>query len=145
MNETLVEIIDKSQKSIYKISKETGIPYTTLNELYNGKVSVNKVATETAYRLAVYLDMALDAILNKVSLMDGYSGKYKGYSFKWNQEEDGIGLYVKQEKGYILIHKEKDIYFRGNINSDKRLITEVILDAYDIEKQAEKELWEHTI
>ena len=66
MNEALVEIIDKSQKSIYKISKETGIPYTTLNELYNGKVSVNKVATETAYRLAVYLDMALDAILNKV-------------------------------------------------------------------------------
>ena len=145
MNETLIDVIDNSHKSIYKISKETGIPYTTLNELYNGKVSVNKVAAETAYRLAVYLDTALDMILNKVSLMDGYSGKYNGYTFKWKQEDDGLNLYVKQDNSYKLIHKEKDIYFRGNVNSDKKLITEVILDAYDIEKQAEKELWEHSI
>ncbi len=145
MNEKLKEIIDNSKKSLYKISKETGLPYTTLNELYNEKLSVNKVMAESVYKLAVNLDVNISDILNTVSLMDGYSGKYNGYSFKWKQEDDGTSLYIKINDQFTKIHTEKAILIEGNANKKKQMITEVLLDAYDQEKKAEKELWEHII
>ena len=45
MNENFTKLVRKSGKSLYKINKETGIPYTTLSELFTGKKSVNHIAT----------------------------------------------------------------------------------------------------
>jgi len=145
MNNNFINAVKASNKSIYRISKETGIPYTTINELYNEKLSINKVMVETVYKLAIYLEVDIKDILNYVSFLDGYSGTYKNFKFKWNQTTEGIGLFVKIDNKYKLIHTEKLVLMKENINVKKRIITEAILDVFEAKQKAEKELWELTI
>ena len=52
MNDRLKKKIKETGKSIYKISQESGIPYTTLNELINDKKNINNKAAETVYKLS---------------------------------------------------------------------------------------------
>ena len=54
MNEQIKDKIKNSKKTIYQISKETGINYTTISELYNEKTNINKCASYTVFRLALY-------------------------------------------------------------------------------------------
>lgn len=35
MNENFIDLVKNTGKSVYQISRETGIPYTTLSELVN--------------------------------------------------------------------------------------------------------------
>ena len=66
MNDRLKKKIKETGKSIYKISQESGIPYTTLNELINDKKNINNKAAETVYKLSLYLNCNIDEILNNI-------------------------------------------------------------------------------
>ena len=46
------EYLKANKTSIASISQKTGIPYTTVSELINGKVSIDKVYVGTAMKLA---------------------------------------------------------------------------------------------
>ncbi len=46
------EYLKTNKTSIASISQRTGIPYTTVSELINGKVSIDKVYVGTAMKLA---------------------------------------------------------------------------------------------
>ena len=145
MNDKFIAIVKSSGKTAYKISKETGIPYTTVNELCNGKTNINNVTAETVLKLSLYLECGINELLNDFSILDGYSGKYKGYSFKWKSTSDGIELLVKEEGQYKAIYKEDRIYIDSDYNKTKEILTKVIIDAYDEKVQAERKLWEYII
>ena len=83
MNENFTKLIRKSGKSLYKINKETGIPYTTLSELFTGKKSVNHIATQTVYKLCLYFNCDISELLNNVFIMDNISGVYEGCKYVW--------------------------------------------------------------
>jgi len=53
------------QKNItkYKLAKKSGVPYTTVNDICNGKVKIEKCAAETLYRLADTLDVPMEALI----------------------------------------------------------------------------------
>ena len=78
MNDKFIELVKTSGKTAYKISKETGIPYTTVNELCNGKTNINNVTAETVLKLSIYLECNITDLLNDFSILDGYSGNIKG-------------------------------------------------------------------
>ena len=54
------DYITKTGKSVYLISKESRIPYTTLNELVNGKKDPRDCSMRTMDRLARYLGLAME-------------------------------------------------------------------------------------
>lgn len=83
MNENFTKLVRKSGKSLYKINKETGIPYTTLSELFTGKKSVNHIATQTVYKLCLYFNCDISELLNNVFIMDNISGVYEGCKYVW--------------------------------------------------------------
>ncbi len=56
----LRDIIEQSGKSVYRVSKDSGVPYTTLNELLNGKKDPAECSVRTLARLAAYYDMSMD-------------------------------------------------------------------------------------
>ena len=145
MNDKFIKIVKSTGKTAYKISKETGIPYTTLNELCNGKININNVTAETVLKLSLYLECTINELLNDFSILDGYAGKYKGYSFRWKSVSDGIELLVKVDGQYKIIYKEDRIFIDTDYNKTKEILTKVIIDAYDEQIQAEKLLWEHII
>jgi transcriptional regulator with XRE-family HTH domain len=47
----------------YRLSKESGVPQTTINDICSGKTVLDKCAAGTLYRLAKVLDISVDEIL----------------------------------------------------------------------------------
>lgn len=59
-NRMLKDHLKKKKISIYHLAKETGIPYSTVNDLVNHKISIDSFRMGPAKKLAEFLDMPLD-------------------------------------------------------------------------------------
>ncbi len=49
--------------SIYRLAKSSGIPYTTLNDICNGRTHLEQCSAKTVRRLAVALDVSMETLL----------------------------------------------------------------------------------
>jgi len=58
------DILKQNGISVYAVSKGSGIPYTTLNELVNGKKNLSDCSVKTLVALASFLGLSMDALLN---------------------------------------------------------------------------------
>ena len=138
MNEQIKNKIKNSKKTIYQISKETGINYTTISELYNEKTNINKCASYTVFRLALYFKCEIKDILNKETLISNIEGIYKKIKYKWEVNSDNtVSL-------WIIDNGEKKIIDTGYYNQSRFYneyfnMTKVIIDAY-LEKKKGDEL-----
>ena len=45
----ILKLLKQKNISIYRMSKESGIPYTTLNDIVSGKARLEKCNAETIY------------------------------------------------------------------------------------------------
>lgn len=59
----LKEYIQDNNLNISRLSKESGIPYSTVSELVNNKKSIGKCTAETVYGLAKYLGTTVEDLL----------------------------------------------------------------------------------
>ena len=71
---------------MYALSKLSGVPYTTVNEIHRGKLDINQCAAGTVYRLAGVLDVPPDSIMNPINYLDGVKGRYKGIDYAWTTD-----------------------------------------------------------
>ena len=53
------------EKSItkYRLSKLSGIPYTTINDVCSGKADIKRCSADTVYRIAGALDVSMETLL----------------------------------------------------------------------------------
>lgn len=56
------KLLSDYQISAYKLSKDTGIPYSTISDLVTGKILIENTSSNTLYRLATYFDLSMDAM-----------------------------------------------------------------------------------
>ena len=49
--------------SVYRLAKESRLPYTTVNDIYNGKAQLEKCSAETIYKIAHVLDVSMEDLL----------------------------------------------------------------------------------
>ena len=47
----------------YRLSKISGVPYTTINDICNGKVKIEKCAVDTVYKLSKTLNITMEAFI----------------------------------------------------------------------------------
>ena len=59
----LQETIKNKNLTIYRLAKESEIPYTTLNDICRGKAKLEKCNAETVYRIANALDIPMEELL----------------------------------------------------------------------------------
>ena len=59
----LTELLENKQMTIYRLSKESGLPYATLNDICNGKAKLEKCSAETVYRIAHALNTSMEDLL----------------------------------------------------------------------------------
>lgn len=59
----LSELIEQRAKSIYSLSKATGIPYATLHDVIAEETHLEKCSAETVYKLAKELGVPMEALL----------------------------------------------------------------------------------
>ena len=60
---TLQEMLRKNNMSVYKLSKESSVPYATCNDIVNGKAKLEKCSAETVYKIAHALNVSMESIL----------------------------------------------------------------------------------
>ncbi|MDR0853660.1 MAG: helix-turn-helix transcriptional regulator, partial [Clostridiales Family XIII bacterium] len=66
------ELREEQNLTIYKLAKESGVPYATVNDICNEKVSLRKCSAETLYKLAKTLGVSMEAIIE--SAVDDRTG-----------------------------------------------------------------------
>ena len=57
------EQLKKKGMTKYRLSKESGVPQATINDICSGKADVEKCAAGTVYRIAKALDVSVESIL----------------------------------------------------------------------------------
>jgi len=62
MNENLQKLLKLHNKTVYRVSKDTGISYTTLNDWANGKTSLSP---ERMAVVADYFNVSVDELLGR--------------------------------------------------------------------------------
>ena len=56
-------LINEKNITKYRLSKESGVPQATINDICSGKADIEKCAAGTLYRLAKVLDVSVEDIL----------------------------------------------------------------------------------
>lgn len=60
---TLQKLVEKKKISAYRLSRQSGVPYMTINDLINHKTSLTKCNAETVYKIAKSLDTNVEELL----------------------------------------------------------------------------------
>ncbi|MBQ8814792.1 MAG: helix-turn-helix transcriptional regulator [Lachnospiraceae bacterium] len=60
---SLNALMQQKNISKYRLSKNSGIPYTTLTDILNGKARLEKCSAETVYKLARELNISMEELL----------------------------------------------------------------------------------
>lgn len=58
----LKDVIEQRGLSVYKVSKETGISYSTLNDIVIEKTDIKNISANMLYRLSKYFEMSMEAL-----------------------------------------------------------------------------------
>lgn len=56
-------LLEEQNITKYRLAKNSGIPYTTVNDICNGKAQLKKCSAETIYRLAKELNVSMEVLL----------------------------------------------------------------------------------
>ena len=67
------DLLKRKQISRYRLSKDSGVPMTTITDICSGKAVLEKCAAGTLYRIARVLNVTVDAIL------EDYYRQFKDY------------------------------------------------------------------
>lgn len=57
------EIMEKKQMSKYRLSKESGVPYTTICDICSGKAKLQNCSAETIYKICKTLHIPMEKLL----------------------------------------------------------------------------------
>ena len=60
---TFNRLIQNKKISAYRLSKDSGVPYMTINDLINSKTSLTKCNAETVYKIAKALDTSVEELI----------------------------------------------------------------------------------
>ncbi len=58
------ELLERRNITLYQLSKNSGVPYTTVNDIYHGRTSLDKCTAETVYRLSKELNLSMEELLS---------------------------------------------------------------------------------
>lgn len=65
---TVKSIATEKGYSCYRLAKESGVPYATVNELWRSHSSPEDCKAGTLYRLARVLGVSMEALMNREEL-----------------------------------------------------------------------------
>ena len=69
------EQLDKLQMTKYRLSKESGVPQATINDICSGKADIEKCAAGTLYKIAKVLGVSIENILE--SAKDSFRSSFE--------------------------------------------------------------------
>lgn len=108
---TFESLMELKRVTKYRLAKNSGIPYTTLNDICNGKTQLKKCSAETVYKLAKELGVSME------DLLEPYMSKRVSFEiFKSNvchrvKEQGDIAFLIEAlEQNLIRVYYERKWY-----------------------------------
>ncbi len=139
MNERFNSALKSSGKTIYRLAKDTGIPYTNLSELANEKKSINTSSAIMVSKIAFALNTSVEQLLDVTSMMDGVSGKYRGVRYLC--EYDGTQMQVHLKDKERELTKAAGIMMNGSESRQTyEWVIEILIDRYLADQEMEERL-----
>ncbi len=108
------EMLEKQKMSRYRLSKNSGVPQTTINDICGGKADLEKCSAGTLYRIAKVLGITVEDILDSIDNESEIRSSFE--TFKSNichhvKDMGDIGFMIDVlEKDEIMIYYEKQWY-----------------------------------
>lgn len=127
--------------SQYILSKRSGVPFSTINGLVTGKHSINKCSSASVLKLASVMNVTPEKLLDPYPVMDGVSGKYLGWSYKWSDDNGKMILLISKDTKKDVIKTQNKFYFPEDMQLYYQ-ITEMLIDRYIYEKEIESKCQE---
>lgn len=59
------ELLKDKNMSRYKLSKNSGVPQTTITDICSGKTSIEKCSAGTLYKIAKTLNISMESLLEE--------------------------------------------------------------------------------
>ena len=60
---TIKDILKEKDISVYQLAKQSGLPYTTVRDICNGRTRLEKCSAETVYKIADTLNVSMEELL----------------------------------------------------------------------------------
>lgn len=57
------KVLGEKKLTKYRLSKESGISYSTINDLCSGKTKISKCSGETLYKVSKVLDISMEELV----------------------------------------------------------------------------------
>ena len=57
------EIMENKNITMYRLSKDAGVPYATVNDICSGKAELVKCSAETIYRISNVLEVSMESLI----------------------------------------------------------------------------------
>ena len=71
------ELIEQKSVTKYRLSKSSGIPYTTVNDICSGRARLERCSAETIYKLSKELGVSMEVLLDPCFVKRGSFELYK--------------------------------------------------------------------
>lgn len=129
---TIQQLLHNMQMSRYHLSKNSGIPWSILADIYSGKIRLDQCGAETLSKLSKALGLSTEELLELETDQDvnTFDGKVNGKTYLESGLPDSVQKAIKE---YLQGEKEQVLYLDclwgelyGAINSNlwAGLITE---------------------
>lgn len=106
MAPTMAEVMQEKGITKYRLSKESGVPWATLSDIYNGKTKLEKCEAGTVRKLARALDMTVEGILDLETLE--YISPETGKPYDRRYLEAGIPTQLKESIDRVVHGRESE-------------------------------------
>ena len=60
---TINDLMEKKKITRYRLAKDSGMAYTTINDICSGKAQIEKCSAETIYRISKVLGVSMESII----------------------------------------------------------------------------------
>lgn len=122
----LKELLEEKNISIYRLAKDINEPYSTMNDIVNGKVDIDDCKFSVVKKIAQYLQISLDEL-----------SSIGNNSFIVNAKDLNCcgKVYVKSKQYYIKFEHKGEEYelYLCNVNEGSRFYIKDIAK-YELEK-----------
>lgn len=108
---TIRETLKEKNMSVYRLAKESRIPYATINDICSGKASLEKCSEETIYKLAKALELSMEELLTSCLLKRSSFENFKSTVCHRLKELGDLNFIIETlESGDIRMYYDKKWY-----------------------------------
>lgn len=108
---TIREILKEKKMTVYRLARESKVPYSTVNDICSGRAQLEKCSAETVYKLARALDVSMEELLAPCFVKRSSFENFKSTVCHRVRELGDVDFIIQTlEGGEITVYYEKKWY-----------------------------------